>query len=145
MRKFKFRLQSVLRVRRIQEDMARSELLYANAAARQTERVVDARVVRYRDMDRPAGLQQEPEFALTWFTLDAAAGAVDVARVLQVEALATVAERRAEWSEASMRVAALERLEERQRALHTIEIKRDEDRVTDDLVVSRYAREDRTT
>jgi flagellar export protein FliJ len=145
MRKFKFRLQSVLRVRRIQEDIARAGLLNANAAAREAGRVVDARVVRYRDMERPAGLQHEPEFALTWFTLDAAAGAVDVARERQLEAVATVVERRAEWSEATMRVAALERLEERQRALHTTEIKRDEDRVTDDLVVSRYAREDRTT
>ena len=140
MKRFQFRLQSVLRVRRIQEDLARARLLNANAGAREAERVVDARVARYHDLDRPAGTQHEPEFARTWFTLDAAAGAVDVAREQQIQAVARVTERRTEWSEASMRVAALERLEERQRAEHAIEVQRDEDRVVDDLVVSRYVR-----
>jgi hypothetical protein len=120
-------------------------LLHANAAAREGERVVDARIARYIDTARPAGLQHEPDFALTMFTLDSAAGAVDVAREHQVGALARVAERRAEWSDASMRVAALERLEDRQREEHRIEMQRDENRVTDDLIVSRYGREDRTS
>jgi flagellar export protein FliJ len=141
MKKFTFRLESVLRVRRIQEDQARARLLTANAAARHAEQVVDARVQRYRDMARPDGLQAEPEFARTWFHLDAAAGAIDVAREQHVEAMAAVAERRAEWTDASMRVAALERLEARQRAEHAIERQREDDRLTDDLVVSRYARE----
>src|SRR4051812_4956707 len=141
MKRFKFRLHSVLRVRRIQEDQARARLLTANVAAQQAGLVVDARVARYHDLDRPAGLQHEPDFARTWFSLDAAAGAIDVAREQQIEALAQVASRRSEWSEASMRVAALERLEERQRALHAIEAQRDEARTTDDLVVSRYSRE----
>jgi flagellar FliJ protein len=140
MKKFTFRLQSVLRVRRIQEDQARARLLSANAAAHHAGAVVDARVARYYELDRPAGLQVEPEFASTWFTLDTAAGAVDVARDQHIETLAHVAERRSEWSDASMRVAALERLEDRQRAEHAIEVQRDEDRITDDLVVSRYTR-----
>ena len=140
MKKFRFRLESVLRVRRIQEDQARAGLLNANAAAREAAHVVDARVARYHELARPAGLQAEPEFEKTLFTLDAAAGAVDVAREQQLHALATVAERRADWSDASMRVAALERLEDRQRAEHRVEVQRDADRTTDDLVVSRYAR-----
>jgi flagellar export protein FliJ len=144
MKQFKFRLASVLRIRHIQEDLARARLLHANVAAREAERVVDARHTRYLDLARPAGLQHAPDFARTLFALDSAAGAIDVARDQQVEALAHVAERRAEWSEASMRVDALERLEERHRAEHNIEVRRDEDRVTDDLIVSRYAREDRS-
>lgn len=143
MKKFKFRLESVLRVRRIQEDQARARLLTANATARQAEHTVDARVARYAAMARPDGVQAEPEFERTLFHLDAAAAAIDIAREQHVEALAVVAERRAEWSDASMRVAALERLEERQRAEHAIERQREEDRLTDDLVVSRYSREDR--
>jgi flagellar export protein FliJ len=143
MKKFRFRLESVLRVRRIQEDQARARLLTANAAARQAERTVDARVARYAEMARPDGVQAEPVFERTLFRLDAAAGAIDIAREQHVEALAVVAERRAEWSDASMRVAALERLEERQRAEHAIERQREEDRLTDDLVVSRHSREDR--
>jgi flagellar FliJ protein len=143
LKKFKFRLQSVLRVRRIQEDQARARLLSANAAAHHAGAVVDARVARYYALDRPVGLQVEPDFAQTWSSLDHAAGAIDVAREGHIEALAHVAARRSEWSEASMRVAALERLEDRQRAEHKIEMQRDEDRVTDDLVVSRYARSEK--
>jgi flagellar FliJ protein len=142
MKKFKFRLQSVLRVRRLQEDIARARLLNANAAARESERVVDARVARYTTMDRPNGVQHEPDFALALFRLDKAASAVDDANELRTQARATVAERHMEWSGASMRVAALERLEERQRAEHKVEAQHDEDRLTDDLVSSRYARED---
>jgi flagellar export protein FliJ len=138
LKKFRFRLESVLRVRRIQEDQARARLLTANAAAREAERVVDARVARYYGLARPEGTQVEPEFARTLFSLDTAAGAIDVATERRVEALAHVAERRAEWSDASMRVAALERLEERQRAEHAVEAQRDENRTTDDLVVSRF-------
>jgi flagellar export protein FliJ len=145
LKQFKFRLASVLRVRNIQEDLARARLLTANAAAHEAGRVVDTRVARYLDMARPAGVQHEAEFARTWFTLDSAAGAIDVAREQQIEALAHVAERRAEWFEASMRVDAIERLEARQRAVHKIEVQRDEDRVSDDLVVSRYTREDRSS
>jgi flagellar FliJ protein len=140
-KKFRFRLESVLRVRRIQEDLARAELLNANAAARTAEGVVDARVARYHEMDRPLGAHTEPQFAREWFQLDAAAGAVDAACERHVEALAVVAERRAAWSAASMRVAALERLEARQRAEHALEMQRDDDRLVDDLVVSRFARE----
>jgi flagellar export protein FliJ len=141
LKKFQFRLQSVLRVRRIQEDLARARLLTANAAAHEAERAVDARLARYYDLERPAGLQVEPLFTRAWSHLDLAADAVDVAREQRIEALATVAERRAEWSEASMRVAALERLEDRQRAEHAVEVQRDEDRLVDDLVVSRHRRE----
>jgi flagellar protein FliJ len=140
MKKFTFRLGSVLRVRRIQEEQAKARLLTANAAAREAERTVDARLARYYDMQRPVGVQVEPQFARTWFNLDTAADAVDVAREQRIAALAVVAERRAEWTDASMRVAALERLEDRQRAEHAVEVQRDNDRLTDDLVVSRYAR-----
>jgi flagellar export protein FliJ len=140
LKKFSFRLQSVLRVRRIQEDQARARLLTANVAVREAERVVDARVERYHSLDRPAGVQAEPEFERTWFHLDAAAGAIETANEARIASLAQLAERRAEWSAASMKVAALERLEARQRAEHEIEVRRDEDRTTDDLVVSRHGR-----
>jgi flagellar protein FliJ len=143
MKKFKFRLQSVLRVRRLQEDLARAQLLSANRAAREAEAVVENRVTRYSTMERPHGVQYEAAFARTWFRLDKAADAVDEARVQRTQALANVAEQRIAWQAASMRVAALERLEDRQRAEHAIEAQRDEDRLTDDLVSSRFSREDR--
>jgi flagellar export protein FliJ len=87
-------------------------------------------------------VQLEPEFEQTLNTLDFAAGAIDVAREHHIDTLAAVAEKRSEWSDASMRVAALERLEARQYALYAVEAQRNEDRLTDDLVVNRYARKD---
>ena len=72
--------------------------------------------------------------------LDNAAGAITVARGEYRQALAVVEERRAEWAEARRRVAALERLEERRRDEHAIEVRRAEDRLVDDLVVARHAR-----
>jgi flagellar export protein FliJ len=144
MKKFRFRLETVLRVRRIQEDQARARLLNANAAAQKAETVVVERRARYDALDRPSGVQVEPEFERTLSTLDFAAGAIDLAREQHIESLAVVAQKRSEWSDASMRVAALERLEARQYALYATEARRDEDRLTDDLVVNRYAREDRS-
>jgi flagellar protein FliJ len=142
MKKFSFRLQSVLRVRRIQEDLARAGLLNANAAAREAALVVGTRTERYTEMERPNGVQYNAEFSRTWFLLDTAADALDVAREQHNQALETVAERRTEWTSASMRVAALERLEARQRAEHAVEAQREEDRLTDDLVSSRHRREE---
>jgi flagellar protein FliJ len=144
MKKFRFRLETVLRVRRIQEDQARARLLNANAVARKAEAVVGERVARYDALDRPNGVQIEPEFERTLGALDYAASAIDLAREQHIESLAVVAEKRSEWSDASMRVAALERLEARQYTLYATEARRDEDRLTDDLVVNRYAREDRS-
>jgi len=141
LKRFRFRLEPVLRVRRIQEDQARARLLSANVVLHQTGQAVDARIARYQELDRPAGLQVEPDFERIVHTLDNAAGAIDTARERHLEARAVVAQRRAEWSDASMRVAALERLEARQRAEWATEVQRDEDRTVDDLVVSRFARE----
>ena len=72
--------------------------------------------------------------------LDNAAGAITVARGTYVDALGVVDERRADWAAARQRVAALERLEARRRDEHTIEARRAEDRLVDDLVVARHAR-----
>ena len=74
------------------------------------------------------------------FRLDNAAGAITVARAEYRHALELVEARRAEWTAARQRVAALERLEARRRDEHAIEARRAEDRLVDDLVVARHAR-----
>ncbi len=52
-----------------------------------------------------------------------------------------MAARRAEWADAAMRVAALERLDERRRNAHRREALRDEIVTADDLVTSRRRQE----
>ena len=140
MKKFKFRLAQVMRVREVQEDRARAELLGANRAAHEAAVRVETRLGEYASRSLPDGAISHEEFERALFLLDSAAGAVDVARADHLTALDVVDERREEWAAARRRVAALERLEERRRAEHAIEVQRAEDQLVDDLVVARHAR-----
>ena len=140
MKKFRFRLEQVLRVRRVQEDQARGELLLANRAAQVAAQRVEERVAEYEGRSMPSGTTTYADFERAVFMLDAAAGAIQVAKVAYAETLVVVDERRAAWAAARQKVAALERLEERRAAEHAIEVRRAEDRLVDDLVVARFAR-----
>jgi len=140
MRRFHFRLAQVLHVRRVQEDQARYALMAANGAATLAARRVEERLDDYARRSLPIGPQSYADFERAVFLLDSAAGAVGTARAAYAEALDVVATKRGEWTETRRRVAALERLEERRRAEHEIEVRRAEDRLVDDLVVCRYAR-----
>jgi flagellar FliJ protein len=140
LKRFRFRLEQVLRVRRLQEDIARRALMHANHHARVAATAVNARVEEYTTAARPGGSQSYDTFNRMQSHLDNAAGAITIARAEYQLALGAVEERRAEWAEARRRVAALERLEERRRDEHAIEVRRAEDRLVDDLVVARHAR-----
>jgi len=48
--------------------------------------------------------------------------------------------RRGEWSSAAIRVSALEHLDERGRAVHAVEYRRDEAKTADDIVTTRWDR-----
>jgi flagellar export protein FliJ len=140
LKRFRFRLEQVLRVRRIQEDMARGALMLANREARAAADQVNARIAEYAAASRPSGAQTYEAFNRMQARLDNAAGAITMARAVYQQALEVVEGRRAEWAAAQQRVAALERLEERRRDEYAIEFRRAEDRLVDDLVVARHAR-----
>jgi flagellar export protein FliJ len=140
LKRFRFRLEQVLRVRRLQEDLARAALMHANNDARAAADRVNARIAEYTAASRPGGAQSYDTFNLMQSHLDNAAGAITVARAAYRQSLEAVEERRAEWAAARQRVAALERLEQRRRDEHAIEVQRAEDRMVDDLVVARHAR-----
>jgi flagellar FliJ protein len=140
LKRFRFRLEQVLRVRRLQEDLARAALQHAHRDARTAADAVNARIEAYGAAARPEGTQTYDTFNQMQSHLDHAAGAITVARGIYAHAVAAVDERRAEWAAARQRVAALERLEERRRDEYAIEARRAEDRLVDDLVVARHAR-----
>ena len=140
MRRFHFRLAQVLHVRRVQEDQARYALMAANGVAALAARRVEERLDDYARRSLPTGPQSYADFERAVFLLDSAAGAVGTARAAHAEALEVVAAKRDAWTETRRRVAALERLEERRRAEHAIEVQRAEDRLVDDLVVARHNR-----
>lgn len=140
MKNFRFRLDQVLHVRRVQEDRARAELLTANRDAHLAAARVDERLHDYAGRGLPLGPQSFAAFERAVFLLDAGAAGVEVARVAHREAQVVVEERRVDWTAARRKVAALERLEERRRAEHAVEVQRAEDTLVDDLVVARFAR-----
>jgi flagellar export protein FliJ len=140
MKRFRFRLDQVLHVRRVQEDQARFALLAANRDVQLAQARVDERLALYADRRMPEGPQPYADFERAVFLLDAAAGAVGAARADHREKLEVVDARRVEWTDARRKVAALERLETRRRAEHAIEVQRAEDQLVDDLVVARHAR-----
>ena len=140
MKRFRFRLEQVLRVRRLQEDLARAALMHAHLEAQTAATAVNARIADYANAARPSGAQTYESFKRMQFELDNAAGAIKVARATYRDAMTVVDQQRAEWAAARQRVAALERLEERKREEHAVEVRRAEDRLVDDLVVARHAR-----
>lgn len=140
MKRFRFRLDQVLHVRRVQEDQARFALLAANRDAQLAAQRVDQRLADHAGRRMPSGPQTYADFERAVFLLDSSAGAVTVARASHREALTVVDTRREHWTAARMRVAALERLEARRRAEHAVEMQRAEDQLVDDLVVARHAR-----
>jgi len=144
MKRFRFRLDQVLRVRQVQEDRARNELLSANRDAHMAAARVEDRLTDYAGRSMPTGPQPYAEFERALFLLDSGAAAVGTARASHRASLEVVDARRVEWTDARRKVAALERLEERRRLEHAIEMQRAEDQLVDDLVVARHARGERT-
>lgn len=122
------RLDAVLRVRRVQEDVERARVAAAAADEARAAAALDARTERVR-----TGPADRTLVELAWLALDRAR--------LDRAAYASVLDaRRADWAVAAQRVKGLERLVDRRAE----EARRDEARrslaVADDLVTARRAR-----
>jgi flagellar protein FliJ len=137
MKRFRFRLETVARVRQIQEEQARAQVMLANRAVALAQSTVDARQTRYETLPRPAGATSMAELEATMFRLDAAAGGLEWARGEHRAALEHAHDALAQWAQAEQRVRALDRLRDRARAEHTLATRREEDRLTDDLTTTR--------
>jgi len=139
-KRYRFRLEGVLRVRRVQEDVARGDLARANAA------VTAAALDLDRARERLERLSEEPAPAdpVEWQTrrslLLGRAEEVGARRSDLETANTERANRQRALAEARTRVRALERLDDRRRAEHAVETARDESRTMDDLVTARWGR-----
>ena len=138
MRRYRFRLEPVLRVRRQEQDAARATVLAATACAdAERESLLE------RDRAYAAGLAAPATRSAVGFVVAqqhrAALGraVLDQRRRLQ-EAELRLEQARTAWTAAATRVGALERLDEHSRAEHTARARREEEMVVDDLVVSRF-------
>lgn len=139
---YRFSLQTLLRVRRVEEEGARRTLVAANAALRAAIARRDRADRRYRAF---AGVERTVE-SIGHLLRERLEGELlaDQVAAAQREALTMAGEAavaQAQWSKAAKRVAVLERLEARRMAEHVAEELRGEVAIVDDLVTARYALE----
>ena len=137
MKRYRCRLEPVLRVRRIEEDLAVAALAASQREAAAAEVRLANRLDAYRRRPRPAGVQSLALFAADRALAETAAAGVMAAGAARRSALERVDEHRVAWSQAAARVSALERLDDRKREDHGREMQREADLEVDDLVTSR--------
>jgi flagellar export protein FliJ len=135
--RYRFPLETVLRVRRAEEKAARARLLAANTSLVSAIAARDLADARYRatgsEVFELASLLEERCAA------ELAAAALEHAKRALSLAASEAALAHVAWTSAAKRVAALERLDERRRAEHTAEEGRREVAMVDDIVAGRYA------
>lgn len=141
MKRYQFRLAHVERVRRIQEEQARAELLASRQrlieAGADLSRTVDA----YEERRSKSPIAGTSQFRSARDRDQMLTMAVIAARSAEANALILVDQRLESWTEAAQAVSALERLDDRHRERHRIEADREEQAELDDLVPPRLAAE----
>lgn len=109
-------LATLLRVRRIQEERARAEVGQAAEGQRGARDTLEAALAGYAARGGTPAQQTRQDFMAERNHLQALAGSVQVARARALDVDLELARARARWSDAAMRVSAVERLEEREQA-----------------------------
>jgi len=138
MKRYRFPLEAVLRARRAQEDVARQNLVGANHRVRQAQENLSRQQARYLAVADPVGVVDAVTAVQDHAGRQVLAGVVDEAKRGYEDRSVEAAVLQAAWREAAQRVAALERLDERRRADHSLLALRAELVEVDDLVTSRF-------
>ena len=136
MKRYEFRMEKVLRVRRLQEDAARAGVAAARRSEQDSQLALEASQEHYSALSAAPsgsaaaflGLRERAAHRATGVRL--AEGQRHVAAEFTAAAVAT-------WHESNRRVDALERLDARRREEYDVEARRDEDAAVDEIVVSR--------
>ena len=134
------RLAAVLRVRELQEQIARGELARTNE---QLRRATDAEARTWARLDRPdaGGVVASQQLAAQQAFRDAGTLAAGSQRLITDRAEEGVLVARDDWAVAARRVEGLERLAERTRAADALDDDRRRSNEIDDLVLARRGRE----
>ena len=138
MKKFHFRLETVRRVREIQDELARGELMTANHALAQAAAIVDERTAKITNATRQLGTTSVDAFACAQFVIDQAAAAVRWAERDREAAVAVADERRLLWFEANTKLRAIERLRDTARDEHHAAMLRAEATDNDEIATMRH-------
>lgn len=138
MRRYHFRLESVLRVRRLQAEAALGEFARATSEVARCDAIVSARLKEYGPPGLVISEAATPDYLTTVATRARRGEAVILAHQGSVAAREMQEARRAAWQVSERRVQALERLDDRLREEHALDALRGEEREMDDVVVSRW-------
>jgi flagellar export protein FliJ len=139
MKRYKFRLETVLRVRRLQEEQAKNDLLAANQQLQRAESALAMRQSAYAEIQMQLGMVNVDEFASARWKWEQAARAIEIAQLIVLEQVNKVKIAREAYLVASRAVEILERLDLRRREEHALEVARAETTEVDDLVNGRRA------
>jgi flagellar export protein FliJ len=136
MKRYQFNLAAALRARRAQEDVAKSHLQKANLAAVAAELAASNSLAHYEEVKSSSGeaLVAQRDRAVL------AARAVLEARQSLTATRAAVGEAMDNYFAAARAVSLLERLDERRRDEHALEVQREEASVSDELSAARHFR-----
>ncbi len=138
MRRYRFRLEQVLRLRRAQEELQRSRVLLANQEKVKAELRLAAREREYGDLGRSSGPIPVSLFQAEELSFKLAAGAMKQARY-QLEVATEVSHSEIDaWLHAKRAVMVLEHLDERRRVEHFLEEERREAVAMDEMATSRW-------
>lgn len=142
MSRYTFRMEKVLRVRRLQEDAARAGVGAARSAERGADTALAGSLEHYRELADSSVLatHSAPAFLGHLDRVAFRATGVTLAQERRRVAVEATAAALTEWRETNRRVEALERLDERRRDEHGIEVRRAEDAGVDELLVARARR-----
>jgi flagellar export protein FliJ len=142
-KRFRFRLETVQRVRSIQERIALAELARCQlslAAAGTALNVAQARWDQVADDPGPV-TAEVPEAITRRMVIQWRGDAVADAHAVVVEAEARHAQARAAYHDARQRLRAIQRLEERRRSEYALEAERADRAEADQSVSDRWTRE----
>ena len=138
MKRYRFRLDRVLTVRRVAEDQAKAALLGARMDEARAVELVEERTRHYAERPQPPVRLDATSFVAERFLAGAAAGAVQYAADARTRAAERVDLARTDWTDARRKVDGLERLDVRRREEHALDAQRTADAEVDDVVVARY-------
>jgi flagellar export protein FliJ len=142
MKKYSFRLETVRRVRRTQEKLAKNDLLIANTEVQHAIEAVESRLGDYAISleSAPSGTLAVDKFMKLRYFNDLAGQAVVAARVSHANAMAEADTKRVAYTESARKVKTLDRLDSRSREEYDVETNRALDAETDDIVTGRHRR-----
>lgn len=138
MKRYRFRLEQVVRIKRLEEDQARYDLARCNAVLGRAREALSFEQARYAALSVHVGVM-----SADGLENEMAVGALRAATLLEAErrmdsSEALVRTARSVWVERHRGVAVLKRLDDRRRIEHDLDAQREEAAAIDDMVTARW-------